>query len=71
MNVTHLVKMANQIEDFFRSEPDRTAAIADIASHLKRFWDPRMRTDLIRHVEQGGAGLGELATLAVKRLAQQ
>lgn len=71
MNVTHLVKMANQIEDFFRSEPDRTAAIADIASHLKRFWDPRMRTYLIRHVEQGGAGLGELATLAVKRLAQQ
>ena len=70
MNVEHLVKMANQIEDFFQSEPDRDIAIASIESHLKRFWDPRMRKAIIKHVEEGGIGLGELALGAVKRLAK-
>lgn len=70
MNIEHLVKMANQIEDFFRSEPDHSAAIAGIENHLKRFWDPRMRKAIMQHVEEGGAGLGELAMAAVQRLAQ-
>jgi formate dehydrogenase subunit delta len=70
MNGEHLVKMANQIEDFFRSEPDRDTAITSIESHFKRFWDPRMRKAIIKHVEEGGAGLGELAFAAVKRLAK-
>lgn len=70
MNIEHLVKMANQIEDFFRSEPDHSAAIAGIESHLKRFWDPRMRKAIVQHVEEGGAGLGELATVAIQRLPQ-
>jgi len=68
MNIEHLVKMANQIEDFFQSEPDRDVAIAAIESHLKRFWDPRMRKAIIQHVEKGGAGLGALALAAVRKL---
>jgi formate dehydrogenase subunit delta len=68
MNVEHLVHMANQIEDFFRSEPDRSLAIEGIAVHLKRYWDPRMRTALVAHVADGGAGLGELATAALLKL---
>ena len=43
MNIEHLVKMANQIGSFFSTMPDRDQAIADLASHLKRFWEPRMR----------------------------
>jgi len=70
MNVEHLVKMANQIEDFFRSESDHEVAISSIESHLKRFWDPRMRKAIIKYVEEGGEGLGELANAAVKRLVK-
>jgi formate dehydrogenase subunit delta len=69
MNVEHLVHMANQIEDFFRSEPDRSLAIDGIATHLKRYWEPRMRRAIVAHVATGGAGLGELARAAVMKLA--
>lgn len=68
MNAEHLVKMANQIEAFFRSDPDRDNAIAGIETHLRRFWDPRMRKALVEYQEHGGAGLGELAQAAVGRL---
>ncbi len=68
MNVEHLVKMANQIESYFRSDPDRAAAVAGIESHLRRFWDPRMRKALVNYHDHGGEGLGELAKAAVERL---
>lgn len=62
-----LVYMANQIATFFASRPD-DQAIAEISSHIKKFWAPRMRTKIIAHVQHGGAGLSELASAAVKRL---
>ena len=68
MNADHLVKMANQIESFFRSEPDRDLAIAGIENHMKRFWEPRMRKQIVAYLESGGAGLGDLAKAAIRRL---
>jgi formate dehydrogenase subunit delta len=68
MDVQHLVKMANQIEQFFRADPDPDNAVAGIESHLRRNWDPRMRTAIIQYCKQGGEGLGELAKRAVLRL---
>jgi len=68
MDVQHLVKMANQIEQFFRSEPDADSAVAGIESHLRRNWDPRMRAAIMQHCAQGGEGLGELAKRAVLKL---
>ena len=40
--------MANRIADFFQADPDRQAALEGIAGHLKRFWDPRMRREILR-----------------------
>ena len=68
MDVEKLVRMANQIEGFFRAEPDPEEAVAGIESHLKRFWEPRMRAAIIAHCAQGGEGLGELARRAVLKL---
>lgn len=68
MSAESLVKMANNIESFFRSEPDRAAAIAGIEAHILRFWAPRMRKAIVDHLRCGGEGLGELAKLAVQRL---
>ena len=68
-NTEHLVKMANQIESFFRSEIDRNIAVENISSHIKRFWDPRMRKEIIQHVQSGGHGLGDLSLEAIKGLA--
>ena len=47
MNRDNLIKMANQIGAFFEAMPDRERAVADIASHLRHTWDPRMRTQLL------------------------
>lgn len=56
MNIDNLVKMANQIGTFFEAEPDRDQALADIAGHLKRSWEPRMRRALLEHVDRDGGG---------------
>ena len=69
MNIEHLVKMANQIGQFFRAEPDRASAVAGIETHLRRYWEPRMRKAIVQHLEQGGEGLEDLVKMAVQRLA--
>ena len=47
MNPDTLIRMANQIGAFFQAMPDREQAVRDIANHLRRTWDPRMRTQLM------------------------
>jgi formate dehydrogenase subunit delta len=68
MHNANLAKMANQIGRFFDAWPDRGAARQEVANHLKRFWDPRMRKALIAHVEARGAESG-LIPLVVEALA--
>lgn len=63
-----MIHMANQIAIYFASYP-REQAVAGIADHLRKFWDPRMRERIIRYVAEEGAGLHELVPEAVKRLA--
>lgn len=65
MNIHHIVKMANQIGQFFEAEPDETQAVSDVASHIKRFWEPRMRQAIIAHVGNGGEGLLSIVQKAV------
>ena len=69
MNVQRLVAMANDISNFFGSDPDPTAAAEQVAAHLKKFWEPRMREEIRRHVSQGGEGMSSIAIQAVKKLA--
>jgi formate dehydrogenase subunit delta len=61
-----LVRMANDIGNFFRSEPDREEAIAGIAKHIDSFWTRSMRRKLAAHGEEG---LDELPREALRRLA--
>ena len=70
MDIHHLVKMANQIGDFFEAEPDRQQALQDIATHIKRFWDPRMRKAIIDHLENGGEGLKAIVSEAISNNRQ-
>ncbi len=68
MSVEHLVQMANDIGHFFAAEPKRADAIAGIATHIQRYWDPRMRRQILAHLQAGGAGLEELPRAAVATL---
>ncbi len=60
--------MANQIGEFFAAMPNREQALEGIATHLKKFWDPRMRRELLAHVDgQGSAGLQAIVAEAIQR----
>ena len=71
MKIEYLVKMANEIGAFFASEPDPEQAANAVAGHLRRFWDPRMRAQIVAHQAAGGAGLSDLARNAVAKLAAE
>lgn len=57
MQTETLIKMANQVGDFFESYPDQAQAQIDIAHHLNRFWTKDMRNQIAAHVNQN-QGLG-------------
>jgi formate dehydrogenase subunit delta len=69
MNVHHLVTMANDICAFFRSEAGEQDAPKEVANHITRFWDPRMRSQIIDHAKSGGEGLLPISRAAVLMLA--
>ena len=53
--------MANQISDFFHGARPGEAP-RDVATHLKRYWDPRMRKQIVAYYEERhGAGLTDIA----------
>ena len=60
--------MANQIADFFQSYPE-AEAVEGVATHIQKFWDPRMRRGIFAHLNAGGAGLKPLAVKALQKLA--
>jgi formate dehydrogenase subunit delta len=69
MDITRLIAMANDIAAFFDSEADKAVAAEGVRFHITRFWDPRMRREIIAHVGAGGAGLTPTAKSAVLLLS--
>jgi formate dehydrogenase subunit delta len=65
MDTSELVRMANQIADFYRPYP-HDEAVAGIAEHIRSFWEPRMRHGLSEMIKSGGAGLNDLALAGAK-----
>jgi formate dehydrogenase subunit delta len=55
MNLQNLIHMANRIGEFFDAMPDRDEAVEGVATHIHRFWEPRMRRELIAAIEAGQA----------------
>lgn len=52
MRAQYIIKQANQIASFYESMPDAAQSLRDFVTHVTKFWDPRMRQDLI-NVMQG------------------
>lgn len=64
------VRLANDIGAQFHHLPQDDAVEA-IAEHLRMFWDPRMRTQLLAHVAAGGEGLDDLVVAAADLLRKE
>jgi formate dehydrogenase subunit delta len=71
MRIEHLVSMVNDIGNFFNAESDKAEAARSVANHVRRFWDPRMRREIIAHYKQGGAGLDDLPRSGISLLAEE
>jgi len=56
MNTETLIRMANQIANNFVAYPADVAK-AKLATHLERFWEPRMLSDLFAYVDKDGQGI--------------
>jgi formate dehydrogenase subunit delta len=68
VGTSQLVIMANEIAAFFVSENEADAS-KNVAIHLRRYWDPRMRKQIIELLNSGGDGLVPAARAAVELLA--
>jgi formate dehydrogenase subunit delta len=68
MDLDNLIVMANKIGQFFAAQPDRDEALAGIADHVKKFWEPRMRDEILAAVgTEAGAELSEIVAAALVR----
>ena len=64
MKLEKLIAMANQIGAFFEAMPDRDQAVADVANHLRRSWELRMREQIL-------ASLGTAEEAQLKPLVRE
>ena len=51
MSPDKLAYMANQIGKFFAHQK-HDQAVASIADHVIKFWDPRMRREILAHLNE-------------------
>ncbi len=67
MSPEKLIRMANQIAQFFHTQPGTDQADR-VAAHLRDFWDPSMRAALKAYAADGGQGLDQLVFEALPQL---
>jgi formate dehydrogenase subunit delta len=70
MSPERLVYMANQIGRFFATQ-GADEAVADTADHIRKFWEPRMRREIVAHLKAGGAGLDPVVADAIRQIASE
>ena len=69
-SLDNVIRQTNQTAAFFAPYP-HDEAVAAVADHLHKFWDPQSRRTMFVYLEQGGAGLSELARAGVQKLKEQ
>ncbi len=69
MSPEKLAYMANQIGRFFAHQK-HGQAVASIADHLRQFWDPRMRREILEHFDDPEVHLDPLVREAVAQLRE-
>jgi len=69
MGTSQLITMANEIAAFFNGATEADEASKNVAAHLRRYWDPRMRKQIVEHLAAGGDGLVPTARAAVELIA--
>lgn len=71
MHTEPLVQMLNDIGAFFAHENTPEEQVQGVLTHIKRYWDPRMKARIIEHYRKGGDGLSGHVLGAVALLAEE
>jgi len=71
MKTERLIKMANDISDFFNAESDKELAADGVKKHILRSWDPRMRNAIILYCQQDGSALSNIAKAAIVKMSAE
>jgi len=67
MDIHRLIKLANNIGAFFEAEPDKAKGAQGVATHIKNFWEPRMRRQVLEYLDaQQGEGLSDVVLTALR-----
>jgi formate dehydrogenase subunit delta len=64
-----VIRLANDIAAQFRHRPEDEAA-AEVAAHIRRFWDPRMRAELLTLADHRQVDLDAGVLAAVELLRE-
>lgn len=67
MDDDKMVRQANQIAAYFEAYPQARAE-EGVLGHIRKFWEPRMRAQLLAYAAADGAGLHPLVSKAVADL---
>jgi formate dehydrogenase subunit delta len=67
MSPDKLAYMANQIGKFFAHQKHEQA-VASIAEHLRKFWDPRMQKTIVANLDSPTLKLDPATREAVEQL---
>jgi formate dehydrogenase subunit delta len=72
MHIDYLIQMTNDIAAFFVGDNDEAAAAANIHQHIAKFWDQRMKSQIVAHYQEtGGRDLQDAVRMAVRLLAEE
>jgi formate dehydrogenase subunit delta len=58
--IEKFARMANQIGDYYASQPSEQAALG-VASHIRKFWTPKMIAEMLAALDKQNVGLNATA----------
>ncbi|MCA0433482.1 MAG: formate dehydrogenase subunit delta [Proteobacteria bacterium] len=67
METGDMVRMANQIGDYFKGYGE-AEAVKEISNHMNAYWEPRMRRSFFALLDQGGEGLSDIVKKAASKV---
>ena len=65
--VAPVVRLGHDLVGNFEALPPERAAV-EIATHIRKFWEPRMRHELLAHIRWGDTSLHPLLVRAAEDL---
>ncbi len=63
-----LVRMAQQIADNNSFTPDVDVVAAKVAEHIQKFWDPRMKQQIIDYANSDEAQVTQVVARAISQI---